>query len=313
MNIASIDIGTNTILLLIAKIDKQHKTLSPLLNLHRMPRIGKGLIAGREISEQKVVELVNVLSDYQNEIEKYNCEEVLLTATNAFRIASNSEKLTEMIKRKFGFEVRIVPGDEEAKLSFLGAISTINLTGDKVVIDIGGGSTEIIAGNETDIFFKKSFPVGAVSLTEKFLHSNPPADQEKDLLLSYLEEIFEELPQVVPPGLQAIAVAGTPTTLSCINQGLKDFIDEKVEGSTLGTGDLEKLIEAFSKLKSLKILRSYGNVVKGREDVILAGTILLNFILKKLTLDAVLVSGRGIRYGAVIDYMNKFTLSKESV
>src|SRR5690554_5142437 len=164
MNIASIDIGSNTVLLLIAEV-KGKDNFKPLLNVYEMPRISKGLKENGAINKDALDRFYNVMDKYSRIIKEHNCEKVVAKATNAFRIASNSKMIIDEVKNKYGIDIDIIRGDEEAGLSYMGAASALPSVNEKFVIDIGGGSTELIYGKGKDIIFKKSYPVGAVMLT----------------------------------------------------------------------------------------------------------------------------------------------------
>lgn len=301
MIVASIDIGTNTVILLIAEV--HGRNVIPLYNEQRIPRIGKGLIPGKPIGKEKRRILMEILSDYKKKINEFHCVKNIVAATNAFRISANGNKIADEIREKFDLDVRIVPGEEEARLSFIGAVSGCDNKKNFLVIDIGGGSTELIFGNINQIYFKKSFSAGVVSLTEKYLKHDPPAADEIEKLKSELHNSLSEISEEKFTQDAAIAIAGTPTTLACIQKGLSEFDEEAIEGSFLKLSDLEKLINELSVLRKNKILDLYKSVVKGREDVLLAGTIILLEIMKLTKLDEVIVSTKGIRYGAVLEYI----------
>lgn len=304
MIIASIDIGTNTVLLLLAKVDKISGDLIPILNEYRMPRLGKGLFPGDKISSDRIEKLYEILAEYREIIEKSNVEVVLATATNAFRIASNSKDVIEEIKNKFNYDVHVIDGKTEAMYAFLGALQNSVKDKSSLVIDIGGGSTELIFGNNQNFSFLKSFPIGSVSATESFLKNNPPGKNDLDKLKNNLNEIFNEIRNLRAPEI-SVAIAGTPTTLVCMSKGLKEYDDSIVEGSNLSRTELSDLIEKISGLTSTRIKEMYGNVMRGREDIILAGSLILLKIMGLLNLQDVKVSSRGIRYGAIVNYMNK--------
>ncbi len=301
MIIASIDIGTNTVILLIAEV--HGRNIIPLYNEQRIPRIGKGLIPGKPIGIEKRRILMEILSDYKKKIDEFHCVKNIVVATNAFRISKNGNKIAQEIREKFNMDVRIVPGEVEAMLSFMGAVSGHDNKKKFLVIDIGGGSTELIFGDGNQIYFKKSFHVGVVSLTEKYLKHDPPAPDEIEKLRAGLHNSLSEISKEKFTPEAAIAIAGTPTTLACIQKGLSEFDEEAIEGSFLKLSDLEKLITELSVLKKNKILSLYESVVKGREDVLLAGTIILFEIMNLTKLDKVMVSTKGIRYGAVMEYI----------
>ena len=303
MIIASIDIGTNTVLLLLAEADKSSSELKTITNLYNMPRIGKGLQKGGTISPDKIELLVNILKEYKETSLKYKAERIILTATNAFRIAANACEIVSRVKNELGLEIEIIPGVEEAKYSYLGAAQAAKAGFKKLVIDIGGGSTEIIIGIKDEIIFKKSFQIGVVSLTERFVTQNPPTGENIIAITNFIKETFSELKDFSTDKLSAVAVAGTPTTLSCIKQNIKYYDAAKVEGSILTKNDLGNLVKEISPQTSEEIKQNYGGVVAGREDVLLAGTLILFQLCEILNLDEIIVSSKGLRYGAVINYL----------
>ncbi len=306
MNIASIDVGSNTVLLLIASI--KNNKLIPILNKYESPRLGKGLLIGGNILEDRIVHFLDILKSYKALIEEYECSKTILTATNAMRIAANSDEIIKIVKEKMGFKIKIIPGDEEASLSFMGASSSFPQFEEKVVIDIGGGSTEIIYGNNENIVFKHSFQTGVVSLTENFIGAYPYSEESLFQTEQQLKKVFKGLEKEIPNNRNTIAVAGTPTTLSCITQNLKEYSEEKVESSVLLECDLNELEIKLGSLSGDEIKERYGQVVNGREDVIFAGTLILQFLKKLLGTDKIYVSSRGLRYGNIISYIGNTKL-----
>lgn len=304
MIIASIDIGTNTVLLLIAKAENESGKVTPILNEHRMPRLGRGLTPGNDISADRIEKLYEILAEYQRIIKNNNAEKVLVTATNAFRIASNAPEITEGIKKRFNWDVNIIEGKTEAEFAFLGASPASLQKKSSLVIDIGGGSTELIFGKNKEYSFMKSFPTGSVSATEKYLKNSPPLDEQINSLNNYLDNLFKEIKELSVPDV-SVAIAGTPTTLVCMSKGLKEYDESVVEGSRISPAELTELIEELKTLNSLQIKENYGNVMRGREDIILAGSIILLKLIELLVLPDVKVSSLGIRYGAIVNYLNE--------
>ena len=303
MIIASIDIGTNTVLLLIAKVDETSFEITPLLNEYKMPRIGKGLKLNENIAVDRIEKLFTVLSGYKSIISKYNVDNVLVTATNALRIAANAPEIVERIKKQLSWNVNIISGKTEAEFAFLGAVPVSTENKNILVIDIGGGSTELILGNENSIEYRKSFPIGSVSVTENYLKNSPPLDMGLRELKIHLETIFTEIKNKVAPDL-TYSIAGTPTTLFCMMNEIKSFDDSIVEGGILKHGDIAKLIQELQKLSSEEIRNDYGKIMRGREDIILGGSIILLNIMELLHLSNVIVSSRGVRYGAIVSFLN---------
>src|ERR1039457_4134148 len=247
MKIASIDIGTNTVILLIAEI-RQNRIYS-LKNEYRVPRIGKGLDSTKIISNEKKTELIQVLSEYNDIIRSYNCEIILATGTNAFRIALNASEIIKGVMDKLGIQINIASSKKEAEYSFLGAISDYN-DDDKInlIIDIGGSSTEIISGKWNHITYINSFQTGVVTGTERFFKHDPPLPYEIRNFEEFLSSTFVNLD--IPRPARAIAIAGTPTTLVCIQKGLNEYNEDVIQGSLLKYVDILRLKEELSQLSS---------------------------------------------------------------
>ena len=310
MIIASIDIGTNTVLLLIAEVDKNSFEITPLLNEYRMPRIGTGLKLNNNISLDRIEKLFAILSEYDSIISSYDIDDVLVTATNSLRIASNSNEIVERIKEELSWNVNIISGKTEAEFAFLGAVPVSNRGKSNLVIDIGGGSTELILGKENKIKFRKSFPIGSVSATEHYLKYSPPRDNELSELELNLGTIFGEIKNNLTPN-ETYSIAGTPTTLFCMVNGMKKYDDTIVEGGILKYEDIYRIIQEMKILSPKEIRNNYGNVMQGREDIILGGSIILLNILTLLNLSEVIVSSRGIRYGAIVSFLKNIKNKKE--
>jgi len=306
MIVASIDIGTNTVLLLIAEV-KNSGELTPILNKYRMPRIGKGIDATGLINSEKLNLLYTVLKEYDSLIKFYNCEKVIVTGTNALRIASNASEVLKTIKNLFKYKIDIISGEEEAEYAYLGATSNLLDKSAVLVIDIGGGSTEIILGEKSEIKFKSSIRIGSVSATEKFLKHSPPQIEEIKILKDEIIFLLKELSSLNSYS-NVIATAGTATTLSCMKLGLRDFVEDKVEMSSITIEELNEIIKKLGKLKPSEILEIYGPIMKGREDIILAGAIILFETMIFFGIKNLKVSSWGIRYGAIIKYLKGLNL-----
>lgn len=304
MNIASIDIGSNTVLLLIAEINPPSTEIITLHNEYKAPRLGQGLKKDGNIPDESIQKLMSVLSSYRKLIDKYNCQTIICTSTNAMRIAANANLIINQVKESLNIDIQVITGDREAELSYLGAATVLPSVKEKVVMDVGGGSTEVIYGRDTEIIYKKSFPIGAVNLTEEFIHSNLPVEKEVQQLQENIDKTFTEISQIIHPNTPLIAVAGTPTSLSAINLKLTEYDDGKVEGSELTLTEIDNFIKEFSTQTPEEILYKYGEIISGREDVILAGTIILKTVAKLTGSNKIFVSGRGIRYGSVIEFIN---------
>lgn len=309
MIVASIDIGTNTVLLLIAKVDYTSKSILPLFNDYKMPRIGRGIRQNCNINPENISKLFEVLSELKSVISRYNCDRIIVSGTNAFRIASNATEIIESIRLEFGLDVKVISGVEEAEYAYLGAQSAFKEESPVSVIDIGGSSTEIITGEGLKILYKVSLQVGSVTATETYFKTSPPSKSEMEKLRKEVVNHFANLEKNLI-AKRVIAIAGSATTLACMKLNLKEFDENIVDNFKLTKNDLIHLNSEISQINSQKILDKYGSVMRGREDIILAGAIILEQFMEFYQISSVIVSTRGIRHGAIVK--NLFENSKDS-
>ncbi|MDI6822587.1 MAG: Ppx/GppA phosphatase family protein [Actinomycetota bacterium] len=315
MNFASIDIGTNSIRLLIAELGSLGR-LRPLLRKAVITRLGEGVNQNGFINQAAMDRTLKVLFDYKELLKKYSTSRVKVAATSAVRDARNARDFLMQIRRKIGFDVDILTGRHEAELTFLGATHILRqppirapvwATFDHrpiVIIDIGGGSTELILGRLektqkiSEIF---SLDIGCVRLTEMFLRSDPPLDREVKALQRFVMEISREalVKMRTEKELVAVGVAGTITTLSAIDQNMEVYDSDKIHGSKL---PVNRVKEILGRLKSLPLERR--KEIKGlepaRADVIIAGALILLGILKGIGLSEVIVSECDILDGLIL-------------
>ncbi len=303
MNIASIDIGTNTAILLIVEVDERKLIPIRFKNYYRVPRIGDGLKETRKIKLNKITQLANILAEFKDLCAANNCEKIFVFGTNALRVAENSNEILQRILENVGFKIEIISGDKEAELTFLGSYSATKGNGNKLIIDIGGGSTELIFGNNKSIIYRKSFPIGVVYLKSKFRPDDPPKSETIVKIREHISSTFQDSVNAISLNPETIAVAGTPTTLACIKQGITDYSDDSVEGSLLYKNDLEELTNLLMEMKAEEILEKFGNPVSGREDLILFGSLILDGIANLLKIDIINVSSKGVRYGYIMNYL----------
>jgi exopolyphosphatase/guanosine-5'-triphosphate,3'-diphosphate pyrophosphatase len=304
MNIASIDVGSNSVLLLTSKVNLFNQKIEKPITYYATPRISEGITKTGKINEEKVGKLFKILSEYEKVIHSEKIEKVLVTATKAFRLANNARKITSEIEDRFGWKTNIVSGDDEARLTFFGTTYPFTDSGkSKIVIDIGGGSTEIVIGNQLKIRYKNSFSVGVVSLTEKHFINGIATELELDKAKNEIDSLFKILPKALNDIDSAISVAGTPTTLACIKLGIRDFDEKLVDGFVLSLDDILSIRMKLVTMTPFEILSEYGSVVEGREDVLLSGILILEGAMKSLCLETITVSTKGLRYGAIYNYL----------
>ncbi len=307
MNIASIDIGSNTVLLLISEVNLREKTLKALRNEYRIPRLGGNLKRGESISSEKISELLSIIRQYREIIDSYNCSVILSVGTNALRIASNTKEIIEIIKQETGIVTEVISGDTEARYSYLGASAEYPHDCNTLVIDIGGGSTELTIGNGQKIHFSKSFQIGVVSLNDMFSHNISDAEILRKKMKEYSDSVFSEIFDKNIEIGRAISIGGTPTTLYTIINRLPVFNESEIHGNRVSKQELSVCTNELITLTPQEIIKKYPAVTRGREDVITAGAVIMESLLEGLKLGSFLVSTKGIRYGVVYDYIFRST------
>jgi len=304
MRIASIDIGTNTVLLLVADID-EHGIIHPVEHQQRLPRLGKDVDKNKAINISAFDRIAWILNEYKNLSLQLGADKIIAGTTSAVRDATNKDEFVSYLKKNTGIDIEILSGDDEATLTYRGAISGFqDLQKPAAVIDIGGGSTEISyptpeKHNGKSKLHRYSLQLGSVRMTERFLKHNPPLAPE---IQSAMQVMIEEFAQVHNPGLssyQLVAVAGTATTLACLDQKLNEFDVEKVSGYKMSRDAVGTWAIKLSTITSDQI-RSLSNTTEGRADILTAGVLILNEFMKHFGFGSVIVSERGLRYGMII-------------
>lgn len=300
---AAIDIGTNTVLLLIAKFDGE--SLDVIHEEQRIPRLGKGVDKQRNLSEESIQRVVEALVDYRRIIDHYysSVTHTIVTATSAVRDAANKKLFKSRITKETGFNVRILSGEEEAQWTYLGARSLLDteVAERAVTLDIGGGSSEISMGRGNELIDYYSYDIGSVRFTERFIHSDPPKGAEIDSCRDAIVNAFEERPfSLNGEETDAIGVAGTVTSLAFMEADLTAYEPEKLAGMRMSRESVQKWVHRISDMTTAELLEKYPVVMKGRADVFLPGILILEEFLKRFDFSEFIVSTGGIRHGAVI-------------
>jgi exopolyphosphatase/guanosine-5'-triphosphate,3'-diphosphate pyrophosphatase len=245
------------------------------------------------------------MNEYKNLSIQMGAETIVACATSAVRDAANQDAFVRHLKSTTGVDVEVLSGAEEALWTYRGAVSGLPVTSPpSVVIDIGGGSTEVTyprpkAHNGNSGLQRYSFQLGSVRLTERFLKHQPPIGGE---LRSATEFIIEELAQVRNPGFdqyQLVAVAGTATTLACLDQQLTEFDITRVSGYEIDDQHVHGWSLKLSGMTPQQI-RSLSGATEGREDILAGGALILSEFMKLFRFQSVIVSERGLRYGIVL-------------
>jgi exopolyphosphatase / guanosine-5'-triphosphate,3'-diphosphate pyrophosphatase len=298
MTVASIDIGTNTVLLLIASIDAAG-TITPVVYEQRVARLGQGVDAARNLHPDAIARVLNALREFRAIVGTHAPDRTVVCGTSAVRDAANREEFVRNVRQATGFEVEVLSGEDEALWSYRGTICGVPHLERATVVDIGGGSTEIIVGDRTSIHERISLDIGAVRLTERVFRHDPPTHPELEQAIGIVEDQLARAGHFPFAGTTLVGVAGTATSLAILDQGLPGFRLSAVSGYPLEREHVEAL---FRKLRSMPVaaIRGLSTVLEGRADVITAGTLILREIMAHFTFPTMMVSERGVRYGLAL-------------
>jgi exopolyphosphatase / guanosine-5'-triphosphate,3'-diphosphate pyrophosphatase len=303
MRTAVVDIGTNSTRLLVADVDPTTGTVEDLHRESQVTRLGDRVDAGGLLSEEAIARVRATLTDYRAVIDRYECEANMAVLTSAVRDASNGAKFTELVRSEFGLDARVLSGDEEAQLTFLGAMSDRDGSSSEptVVIDIGGGSTEFIVGADHEASFHVSVQAGVLRMSERHIHSDPPSPAELQDLAADTRAIFlRGLPPEKRSAVKrAIAVAGTATSAAAIDQELDPYDPERVHGYPLLLATVELLIARLADMSEAQRRQVVG-LHPDRAPTIVAGMILLDEAMRAFGLEQVEVSEHDILRGGTL-------------
>ena len=299
--IAVIDIGTNSMRFMISKIQrnkvvKSYKTL-------KTTRIGKGINRNGEISPEALERNFSALKDFKEQGEKEGAREIIVFGTSALRDARNAGEFICMVQRKLGLSIEVLSGEQEAQIGFQGAIEGIS--GNVLVIDIGGGSTEFIYGNrDRGILAMTSLNLGALRMTESYIHNDPIKKEELLALKERIKEMVRGLSPQFYRDNSVIGIGGTITTLSAIKQNMKEYDSKKIHHSKLSIEDVRDVLKRLKAL-NLEQRKKVWGLQASRADIIIAGIVILEGIMEILEIRELMVSERDNLEGMLYHYLGK--------
>ena len=285
MRVGVVDLGTNSTRLLVADVDDGH--VEEIERRTEITRLGEGVDERRQLLPLPIARVRNVLAEYRRELETQGAERVLAIGTSAVRDAENGEAFLGEVEWSYGFKTRLLSGEEEAALTYKGVANGRPLDDGALVLDIGGGSTELITA-ATSV----SVDIGSVRLTERFLPGDPPTRDELDACAA---AVREALPKLAPE--RAIGVAGTITTLAALELGGYD--PERVHGHRLTREGVETQLERVASLPLVE-RRELPGLEPERAPVIVAGAVIVDEVLRRYGLDELEVSERDLLHGAAL-------------
>lgn len=302
MRVGVVDIGSNSTRLYVA--DVEHGSVTAEHDRRsNVTRLGQGVDASGRLADEALDRVRRVLDEYAAALDGLGADRRVAVLTSAVRDADNGPDFEAEVRDRYGLEARVLPGEEEARLTFLGAVSEErDLPEPVVVIDVGGGSTEIVIGSGREVSFWTSSQMGVVRQTERHLHTDPPAGDELAALAADVRGVLaDEVPGDVRDGARAaVAVAGTATSLAAIDLELEPYDPTRVHGHRLDAARCEELLERLAALPEEE-RRAVPGLHPDRAPTIVAGVIVLREALRVFGLDAFVASEHDILRGAALE------------
>ena len=297
--VAAVDLGTNSTRLLVA--DVEDGRIGDLDRDTRITRLGEGVDRRRRLLPLPITRVRNVLTDYRRRIEALGAERTLAIATSAIRDAENGEAFLGEVEWSYGFATRLLSGHDEALLTFRGVTAERELTAGTVIVDIGGGSTELVAGGPDGVRWHDSLDIGSVRLTERFLSSDPPTEDEVAACAGAVQALLaERVPDDVRSDTTAaVGVAGTITSLAALSLGLDEYDRERLHGFELTADALNEQLHRLASVP-LDERRTIRPLDPDRAPVIVAGAVIARETLSFFGVDVLEVSERDILDGAAL-------------
>lgn len=306
---AAIDIGTNSMRLMLCEVNgtaivKKEKELI-------ITRIGKDVSTTRLISDKAMGKNIEALKYFKNRSDKYGAEKVLAIATSAVRDASNKEAFVKSVKSETGIDIMVIQGQEEAELGIEGVMSELEDDRKKIlVVDIGGGSTELVLGSKQGIEYSISINAGTVRLTEQFVKANPICEDDIKKMKKKLSELFKEpLDYLADKKIdKVIAIGGTATTVGAIYHSLSIYNTEIVHNTCI---QRNFITDTFNRLKAMTVQERYEvkGLQKERADVIPSGIFIMEHLMEGLNKEEVMISENDNLEGIIVKYI----LNKDNI
>ncbi len=302
--VAAVDMGTNSTRLLVADVDG-HGRDAKLVTLDRRTRItrlGQGVDRDRTLHPDAIERVLTVLREYRGVMDELGVERVRASATSAARDASNRDALFDPTEEILGVRPELLPGEEEARLEFLGATNGLSEPGPYLLVDVGGGSTELIVGTDEPGGLV-SIDIGCVRLTEQFLHSDPPTAEELSQAVSVVRDQLADVGRTLPATFNAstlVGTAGTVWTLAAVELGVDAERSDLIDHFVLTRAAAEEVFRTLAT-EAIDQRKHNPGLEPGRVDVIVGGAIVVVSVMRHWGFDSLLVSEADILDGLARD------------
>jgi exopolyphosphatase / guanosine-5'-triphosphate,3'-diphosphate pyrophosphatase len=295
--VAVIDIGSNSTRLLIA--DVAGGRVTEVERQSRVTRLGRGVDLSGQLSAEAIEAACAAIADYVAICREDGVENIDAIATSAVRDASNGSAFAAELRERFALSARVLDGEEEARLTYLGATCENSPSVPTLVVDIGGGSTELIVGTGNEVAFHTSLQAGVVRHSERHISSDPPTALELEALAADFRSLIESATVGAPAATAGIAVAGTPTSLASVEIGLEPYDPKQVHGHTLTLPTIQRLLSQLASAPLSKRVEIRG-LHPDRAPNIVAGVVILVETMRAFGLEQIEVSEHDILYGTAI-------------
>ncbi len=299
MNVAAIDIGSNSIRLLVVGPGGRPGSLRPILRLGEPCRMGRGLHRNGAIEGAMVERAREILIDLVDRARQHGARHIVVAATQAIRSAANQPAVISRLEEACGLRVRVLSGEEEARLVYAAVVESLGALAVRapcLVFDVGGGSTEVVSGLEAMPGRWVSLPIGAVSLTERFLPDDPPLpDQIAGLEGEVREQLDRGCAQFSKPVSTLAGVGGTVTVLASLHMGLRHYDPRRIESRVIPAGEVSRLADRLAGM-SRHERQALPVMGEGRADIVAAGAILARAIVHHFGAPGLICSSQGLRY-----------------
>lgn len=302
MRVGAIDIGSNSIRLLVADFATGSETVpqTTVARAGEVCRLGTGLHRGGAIDPALVERAAAIVSEFRRRAQALGASRVIVGATAALRSATNGPEVARILEQRTGLPVRVLSGDDEARLVYRAVVTGLGAPGRRsqcVVFDLGGGSTEVVSGLGLEPGRWVSLPFGAVNLTERYLHSDPPARAEIEALRADVNGHLMHECALLPERAPLLAgVGGTITVLASLDRGITVYDPLLLEGWAIGRERLVALIDRLVTATHAE-RRSWSILRDGRADIVVAGALAVGLLLERFPAPALTCSTQGLRYG----------------
>jgi len=295
--VAVVDIGSNSTRLLIAEVESGR--VSEVERQSRVTRLGRGVDLSGQLSAEAIEAACDAIADYVEICRETGVEKVEAIATSAVRDASNGSAFVAELRERFALAARVLDGEEEARLTYLGATCEHSPSEPTLVVDIGGGSTELIVGTGEEVAFHTSLQAGVVRHSERHISSDPPTALELEALAADFRSLIESATVAAPAATAGIAVAGTPTSLASVEIGFEPYDPKQVHGHTLTLPTIQRLLSQLASAPLSKRVEIRG-LHPDRAPNIVAGVVILVETMRAFGLEQIEVSEHDILYGTAI-------------